>query len=80
MTSIIAKYNAWRRKMRENTYRQRQALMEQTFQVEERAGELIITKDGVAIHHFTRQSSASEVVEALRATRETAIKFSSHEL
>lgn len=80
MTSIIAQLNSFRRKRREENARQRRAYIEQSFQVEERAGEIIITKDGVAINHFQRHASADEIVAALQTTRTTAIKFSSHDL
>ena len=46
MTSIIAQLKSFRRKRREENARQRRAYIEQSFQVEERAGEIIITKDG----------------------------------
>lgn len=80
MTSIIAQLKSFRRKRREENARQRRAYIEQSFQVEERAGEIIIKKDGVAINHFQRHASADEIVAALQTTRATAIKFSSHDL
>lgn len=45
MTSIIAQLKSFRRKRREENARQRRAYIEQSFQVEERAGEIIITKE-----------------------------------